>query len=187
MFFDSLFPTDIIRSHNVLSEDQLKELRSQITDERQTTPDLNYIPLRDRVYELITEYLNVIQVKVPDLDMVSMWGNTMKPGECHRPHNHGNSYFSGVFYVTSSSDCPPIEFIDPRVKAGACPDVKEYNLHNSTTWAYPSVENSLLIFPSWLQHWVPTNESQQDRVSVSFNIMIRGKMGDWKGLTEATW
>ena len=32
-----------------------------------------------------------------------------------------------------------------------------------------------LIFPSWLQHWVPTTE--KDRISISWNIILRGDYG----------
>ena len=32
------------------------------------------------------------------------------------------------------------------------------------------------IFPSWLQHWVPP--TPVDRVSISWNILARGKYGE---------
>jgi hypothetical protein len=32
-----------------------------------------------------------------------------------------------------------------------------------------------IIFPAWLMHWVPTTEA--DRVSVSWNILLRGDYG----------
>ena len=32
-----------------------------------------------------------------------------------------------------------------------------------------------LIFPSWLMHWVPP--TQEERISVSWNIILRGDYG----------
>ena len=32
-----------------------------------------------------------------------------------------------------------------------------------------------IIFPSWLQHWVPM--TQAERISVSWNILLRGDYG----------
>lgn len=186
MIIDSLFPTDVLRDVNVLKQEQLKELSDLISDERQCL-DLNYAPLRDKVFHVINEYFSLVNIEPPSLDMVSMWGNTMKPGECHRPHNHGNSYYSGVFYVSAEPDSPPIEFFDPRVRAGQMPVVNQYNPHNAGSWHYPSVPNTLIIFPSYLYHWVPTNESKHNRVSVSFNIVLRGTLGVKNELTEATW
>ena len=34
-----------------------------------------------------------------------------------------------------------------------------------------------MIFNSWFQHQVKENMSQQDRISISFNIMLKGSVG----------
>ena len=36
-------------------------------------------------------------------------------------------------------------------------------------------KNTLLIFPSWLNHKVGINNSDKDRLSISFNVMLRGR------------
>ena len=34
------------------------------------------------------------------------------------------------------------------------------------------VDNQLIIFPAWIQHMVEPNMSEEDRVSIAFNIEI---------------
>ena len=40
----------------------------------------------------------------------------------------------------------------------------------------PAKINRMVLFPSWLQHYVPKNNSH-DRISISFNVMLRGQVG----------
>ncbi len=49
---------------------------------------------------------------------------------------------------------------------------------NSNLLSYISKQNRLIIFPSWLVHWVPINKSKKDRISISFNIQVKGQVGE---------
>ena len=35
----------------------------------------------------------------------------------------------------------------------------------------------MIMFPSWLAHRVAINRSKQERISLSFNVMLRGGYG----------
>ena len=106
-----------------------------------------------------------------------MWSNILKPGDMHRPHTHSNNLISGVFYVESDANAN-IQFYDPRPQAGVIfPDVKKVSDTNSSVWFFPSITNRMILFPSWLQHNVPTNTSNKDRISIAFNVMIKGIVG----------
>jgi len=49
-------------------------------------------------------------------------------------------------------------------------NVLEYNSYNSSNWYFKTVENMLLLFPSWLKHMVkPNMNKKQKRISISFN------------------
>ena len=43
----------------------------------------------------------------------------------------------------------------------------------------------MLLFPSWLQHFVPANKSEHRRISISFNLMLRGLVGSKGSLQSA--
>ena len=58
----------------------------------------------------------------------------------------------------------------------------EFPKKKNTVWncvkkAQNITEGDLIIFPSWLEHDVPVNTSEFDRLSLSFNIMCRGEYG----------
>ena len=40
-----------------------------------------------------------------------------------------------------------------------------------------------LIFPSWLQHWVP--ETLDERISIAWNVLVRGEHGEAHALQNA--
>ena len=64
-------------------------------------------------------------------------------------------------------------------------DKKEFNLWNSTEWSFESVTNELILFPSWLVHFVQPNIfATKDRISLSFNTFARGIFGAKKDMTE---
>ena len=43
--------------------------------------------------------------------------------------------------------------------------------------AFDSRVNRMILFPSWLSHFVPINYSKSDRISIAFNAMLKGKVG----------
>ena len=121
-----------------------------------------------------------------DFYITQSWLNITKPGEYHHEHSHANSIISGVFYISTEED-DKITFSDPNVKVKEIIKLepKGYNLWNSTTWFFPSNNNELLLFPSWLNHQVDANKkATTDRISLSFNTYARGVFGDRKGLNK---
>ena len=48
---------------------------------------------------------------------------------------------------------------------------------NRYSFNIPVKKDLMVVFPAWLEHEVPMNLSSDDRVSLSFNIMLRGQYG----------
>ena len=133
----------------------------------------------------VEQVINPIQEL--DFYITQSWLNITKPGERHHVHSHGNSIISGVFYISTVED-DSIMFSDPnqRIKEMLKVDEpKEYNIWNSLSWYIPSITNELIIFPSWLEHGVDTNEkATTDRISLSFNTFVGGTLGNRRSLNE---
>ena len=55
--------------------------------------------------------------------------------------------------------------------------VEDFNEFSRGKLFFPPKKDLLIIFPSWLEHDVPVNTSEFDRLSLSFNIMCRGEYG----------
>ena len=87
-------------------------------------------------------------------------------------HNHCNSYLSGVYYVKAPENSGNLYFHDPRISSQML--VPAYDKITPITLSkliYKPVEGMLVIFPSWLWHGVEINQSEEERISISFNAV----------------
>jgi len=154
----------------------------------QTEDDLHKMSyfrnLKDNILELNKTILDDLDYEYEDLIITNMWANIISSGGNHPPHNHSNNFLSGVFYLKTDTASAPINFFDPRPQASIIvPRRKENNWENSTMISFDPTENTGLIFPSWLQHWVQT--SNGERISISWNILIKGHYGEPRTLQNA--
>ena len=104
----------------------------------------------------------------------NMWANINPPGGMNRAHQHPNSLWSGVYYIKAPKNCGHLKIDDPRSSAAMCrPRQKEGKLpprlYRETH--YEPIAGRCIMFPSWLMHCVDPNESNDIRISVSFNFM----------------
>ena len=107
----------------------------------------------------------------------NMWANINPPGGYNRAHTHPNSLWSGVYYVKAPINSghlkvedpkPSINISRPRRKQGQLPKHLWNEVH------FEPIAGRLIMFPSWLNHCVDTNQSNDIRISVSFNFLQRG-------------
>jgi uncharacterized protein (TIGR02466 family) len=105
----------------------------------------------------------------------SAWASVCRAGAYHAPHSHPDSAWSGVYYVdagTASPDRPfsgVLGFLDPRagVEAVSAPG----DPYGEPVRVRPEAR-LLVIFPSWLYHWVHPYAEQSPRIAVSFNVTL---------------
>jgi hypothetical protein len=57
-----------------------------------------------------------------------------------------------------------------------------FNMYNSSSWWVPVGSKELILFPSEVPHAVPVNETEKVRVSLAFNVFVRGQIGNKKEL-----
>ena len=142
-----------------------------------------FAKLRDMVKEVSKKYLDDLEYEYEDLEITGMWANKLFEGDSHPPHTHSNNILSGVYYLTASDKTSPIQFFDPRVQAHVMKPRNKTNWNNARILQFDSVEGKGFIFPSWLQHWVPP--TGDERISISWNILVRGEYGEPKTLQNA--
>ena len=104
----------------------------------------------------------------------NMWANINPPGGMNRAHQHPNSLWSGVYYIKAPKGSGHLKIDDPRSSAAMCrPSQKDgekpARLFRETH--YEPIAGRCIMFPSWLMHCVDPNESNDIRISVSFNFM----------------
>ena len=188
MKHDKLFSTHVFLIDNVIPEKDILDIRKHIistynsdTKNWQSIADLHkmiiYDTLTDKILEYSKNVFDKLELKYDSFKITDMWSNVLKPGETHRPHTHSNNMLSGVYYV-DAVETSGIIFTDPRPQAGVIqPDVNKQILDNASIVKYDSATNRMILFPSWLQHYVPVNETNKNRISVAFNIMFKGLVG----------
>ncbi|MFM1895702.1 MAG: hypothetical protein RLZZ385_776 [Pseudomonadota bacterium] len=123
-----------------------------------------------QVCERIAESQNF----VPDLVFQHQaWVNISPPGASNQIHYHANCHFSGVYYISlKAPECGSIFFRDPRVASR----MLTYPVSTPTDFTASELrmrpeEGRMYVFPGWLEHGVEENQSDRDRVSISFNVL----------------
>jgi len=117
----------------------------------------------------IKQYLSQVGFMVyPKLaySIATSWMTLSRKGHYGHIHSHGASDLSGVYYFKTSSDDGDIFFETPNklLQSSFC-----FNHMHSRAYFKPQV-GKLLLFPGWLEHGTQTNTTDNERVSVSFNI-----------------
>ena len=112
------------------------------------------------------------------------WINYTKENQFHHRHSHPNSLVSGIFYINADKNVDSVTFrksyLDDKIKLNAT----KYNIFNSSTCTYPVETGNILLFRSSLEHAVDNKKGNNIRISLSFNIFIKGTIGNKTALTE---
>jgi len=105
------------------------------------------------------------------LKLEDLWINILPEGGTHASHIHPHSVISGTTYVAMPDGASALKLEDPRhaMMMAAPPRLKEAREDmRSFVYKAPRV-GDVLLWESWLRHEVPMNQSEDDRISVSFN------------------
>ena len=111
------------------------------------------------------------------------WLNYTETNQYHHKHTHPNSLISGVFYINCDDKFDKIKFFNTEYKT-IKPEIKDWNIWNSESWWFPVKTGDIIMFPSSLHHMVETKEGTNTRISLAFNVFIKGKFGSNYALTE---
>jgi uncharacterized protein (TIGR02466 family) len=104
------------------------------------------------------------------------WININNNINISTPHRHPESFFSAVYYPDVGENPGSITFLNPNLQLSYVikPEmVDKFDEFNAASQAIVPQTDMLIIFPSWLWHFVnhepdPTGE----RISIAFDSMI---------------
>ena len=115
------------------------------------------------VLSIIEKGLNTFYEEIDlNLKVKDMFYQLYKKGSYHLTHNHGPLGYSGILFVSFNKDLhTATRFYSPFL-----------NFMDGSALIYDPVvkEGDLLIWPSSLFHEAPSNESEEERIVVSFNL-----------------
>jgi uncharacterized protein (TIGR02466 family) len=117
--------------------------------------------------------LRFLRVGPEAFEITGCWATVLARGAAHKLHSHPNNYLSGVYYVRTHPGADRINFHDPRHQAGVIrPPVVELSGENTDQIVVRVTNGTMLLFPSYLEHSVDASDSDEERISISFNIMF---------------
>jgi uncharacterized protein (TIGR02466 family) len=155
-----------------------------ITEDVTLLDDPNCLEIRNKILNAFDDYAyNLLKIK-PETEfyLTTSWAVKFLPGGSAQEHSHCNSLFSGTLYLKAAKETGQItfhkhqkylNFSSPTISL----EFTEQNIFNSSTWSITPTENQIIIFPSNVMHSVDINNSKDDRVSVAFNMFVRGNFG----------
>ena len=129
-------------------------------------------PLVDELFKMQFEVFNEEHLDREPI-IGNMWANINPPGGYNRPHIHPNSHFSGVYYIKATKDSGDIVFNDPRSTSHMAMPARKKGEPPKHLWREVRVSpmvGRIIMFPAWLWHCVDPNNTNDIRISVSFNF-----------------
>lgn len=134
--------------------------------------------LRDAAKNAVFQITRKISDKVDPGELrlkLFAWMNANPSGGYNAPHTHPGAHWSGVYYVSQpevdEGSSGMIEFLDPRNELPHW-KILEANAFKSKKKLRPAA-GEMILFPSYLIHWVHPNQSKDSRVTVAFNATFR--------------
>ena len=116
------------------------------------------------------------QYLIPDLrpKIANMWLTIYPQGGYVPTHTHPGSVLSGVYYAKAEPNCGNLEFQDPSwalKQSIQFSNEKTPDCLKLSNYVVQPTSGLLVLFPSYLPHFTQPNQSGEDRIIYSFNIV----------------
>ena len=155
----------------------------------QNNPTINYSKIIPYFKEQYEKFTNAINLKQHSYDIPSIWYNYYMMGYNQEMHDHigGNNIYSAVYFLKLNKDHPSITFFNYTncYTFFSCQEhmkkiyrLKDIN-HSITTNYYTLdvVEDSFVIFPSYMPHGVFVQKTNEPRITISMNFTLENNNG----------
>ena len=114
------------------------------------------------------------RIKDKNIRLKEMWAIINKKNNFNVIHTHPNCYLSAAYYVKAPKNCGNFVIENPNIaKRYFRPEIANRNELNGEVAGVEISEGDLLLFPGYLPHKVGKNESDDDRIVISFNVDIK--------------
>jgi uncharacterized protein (TIGR02466 family) len=151
-----------------------KNANNFISDKLNVFNDLNF--LKKEIDKHVSFYLNKLLSYKMNYKFTTSWATKTNNKGYGQKHYHANCFLSGVYYPIGNKDFK-INFYK-RHSTMWDVDIKEYNELNAKQVIFEIKDNNtLILFPSELNHSISTNNSDITRYSIAFNVNPKGLIG----------
>tara|TARA_X000001036_G_scaffold88249_2_gene80365 strand:- start:12821 stop:13405 length:585 start_codon:yes stop_codon:yes gene_type:complete len=121
----------------------------------------------DKIWKQINETIKnysegLSTLKNNRIALQNIWLNVNGPGSFNHKHQHPGSLLSGVLWVKTPENSGSLIMHDPL-------EMNTYPL-GPNVFKFEPIEGAMVLFPACIPHNVMPNKSQEDRISISFNL-----------------
>lgn len=135
--------------------------------------------LIDTIQSIIDSYIKQYQYQPPRrVDIGNFWLNFNYRHDSNAYHTHPHSVFSGAYYIKAPENCGTINFYRPYSIADTewghffCDSSHSENILNKLIERVVPGAGKLILFPSYYPHDVSRSQTDELRLSLSFNSQI---------------
>jgi hypothetical protein len=145
-----------------------------------TDPDFNCNILRQYpcptfnrvVTQALQDYLQTVGVEpewAQDYNIINSWATCNRQHEYARLHDHGTVDIAGVYYLKTTGEDGNFYFKSPNSLLAhsyafqKIPDEQDIR----------PIQGQMMLWPGFLYHGTRVNQTEHDRISISFNIQIK--------------
>ena len=181
-----LFAYPIYIAKDIISEEENQKLIEESLRLREVVPDgsacfdcsiyttfasdsLTLNPVFDNLHKVFAEHMEKFKeeagCEIP-VSCGNSWLNIVSIGDYQEQHIHQGYYFSSVYYMKAPKRSAPTRFKTPyESQMGELFSKKPYLSFDDVE----PVERSMVIFPSYIPHYVPTGANVEDRITIATN------------------
>ena len=125
-------------------------------------------PLFKNIYDVVGQ----LPIPINKITLEQAWINVNVKNDWNTIHQHGHQYeLSGTYFVKTPKNCGNFVFRDPRPAAIGHSFWNSYFDKGEEFWVQP-YEGLLLLFPPYLEHIVEPNKTDEERISISFDLKL---------------
>jgi uncharacterized protein (TIGR02466 family) len=140
--------------------------------EKNSPPHNFFLDIKNHIIDVFENYGWVFNSE--KIKCQAMWAVINKKDNFNVEHIHANCHLSAAYYVKLPKNSGNLKIYNPNnISRNRFPQISKPTELNILSRLLKVSEGDLLIFPSYLPHSVPKNESDEDRIVVSFNLEIQ--------------
>lgn len=112
-----------------------------------------------------------------DVAVTASWLSVNDTRQCMNSEHVHCDVFSGVFYLHTPEGSGHLTVKNPGLNRmwDGCQLTKKKNQFTGENIRIEPVEGNIILFPSYLPHGVETNNHDEERISISFNLIALPK------------
>lgn len=178
LFSKPIFRTPIDLSNLDLSKVKwARNYNNWISENQDVLDQPDFQNLREQVYGGLSEYFYGIMnaSNRVEIYITESWFNKTEKGQSHHRHWHPNSLVSGIVYIASEGTSGSTRFITSQFDTIEY-NISESNIYNSRSWGIVPEVNTMMLFPSNVEHLVEEYLGDSPRITLSFNTFVKGNI-----------